>query len=507
MDKAFTVSEETTAMLSAEVPKSQAQRQAHGEAELAGNPAAQSENLSAGNRPSEALAKAIAQAQFLIAYVAKQGNIFDPALLNTLIRSKQLFDSGRFTIAEEVAFWLAYNELVKALKPVSIESLEESLPPPGSGKKWFGGFRQAPSAANRMVRRYRLLSAFSLVLILAAQVYWLIGSGVTGELEKIFAQREHADTELTQYRYEKELRADQADKAGDPSAMVQAKAEQDPTLLRLQKDYNFSNQLLNSHYGLLQKWNRVWEAMLFMEPFQGESTAYKTLEFETRQGRLREQLDRIKQRAVKKGGVVDATADVSAEDNIAQQLAQGNLSFEHDKARHRFFLNRISAGFALSALQIYLLPLLYGLLGAATYILRQLSIATREMTFTRNAGIHFRLRISLGALAGMSIGWFLSPEESSTLALSPFALSFLVGYNVEILFLLMDKFILSATKIIGDRTDENKPATPPEKKPVLEIAPPQPRAQGVAKTSHEAGLEAANRHQPLPNEIEGNGKP
>nr|VFK08784.1 MAG: hypothetical protein BECKLPF1236B_GA0070989_100429 [Candidatus Kentron sp. LPFa] len=474
------VAKETATSL-AGAPQQQAQRQPQTESELAGNPALQSQ-----------LARAIGQAQFLIAYVAREGRVFDPALLDTLIRSKQLFGSEQFTTEAEVAFWLAYNELVKELRPISVESLEESLPPPvDSTKRWLRSRRQPPSAASRMVRRYRLLSAFSLVLILVAQVYWLIGSGVSQELEKIFTQREGADVELTQYRYEKELRSIEQVSGAQPTT------DGDPTLIRLQKEYRFSNQLLDSHYGLLQKWNNIWGAMLFMEPFRGKNTEYNTLKFEAGQRRLRERLDRIEQRGAR-GGEMNAGADTAVRDELVMQLEEEHLAFEHDKARHRFFLNRISAGFALTALQVYLLPLLYGLLGAATYILRQLSIVTREMTFTRNAGIHFRLRISLGALAGMSIGWFLSPEDAATLALSPFALAFLVGYNVELLFLLMDKFIQSVAKIIESKLDENKATPPPsEKKPASKPAPEPAPVAAQTKASRE--VMAPTKPKAMPN--------
>ncbi|MBT8421008.1 MAG: hypothetical protein KJO08_09130 [Gammaproteobacteria bacterium] len=438
-------------------------------------------------KPTEDLASAINQAQFLIAYVAREGNVLDSDSLNTLIRSRQLFESGSFSTKDEVAFWLAYNELVRKLRPVSIESLEASLPPPVSNRRFLSPGHTL-SAASGMVRRYRLLSAFSLVFLLITQIYWLVGSEVSGKLEQTFAQRERAGAELTEYRYERNLKvSDETSTALEPIT-----PEQDPALARLKKHYNFLNQLLDTNYELLQRWNKIWGAMLFMESFQGKSTEYNTLKFEIEQRRLQEKLNRLEQRALENNKAKDtaggndnspdnagdnigndASDYLKNHDTIVSQLEQGHLGFAYDKARNRFLLNRISADFALSALQVYLLPLLYGLLGAATYILRQLSIATREMTFTRNAGIHFRLRISLGALAGMTIGWFLSPDDASALSLSPFALAFLVGYNVELLFLLMDKFIQSMTNTIGSESKEDKPTKPPLENRI-NTAPPEP---------------------------------
>ncbi len=56
------------------------------------------------------------------------------------------------------------------------------------------------------------------------------------------------------------------------------------------------------------------------------------------------------------------------------------------------------------------------------------------------------MRLSLGALAGMAIGWFLKPDDINFVSsLSPLAIAFLVGYNVDVLFTLMDSFIESLT--------------------------------------------------------------
>jgi hypothetical protein len=101
------------------------------------------------------------------------------------------------------------------------------------------------------------------------------------------------------------------------------------------------------------------------------------------------------------------------------------------------------AKFALMALQLYLLPLLYGLLGASTYTLRIISHEINTLTYSSESDIRYRSRFYLGALAGMAAGWFFTPETTPSIvkSLSPLALAFLAGYNVEVLFAVMDKFI------------------------------------------------------------------
>jgi len=52
------------------------------------------------------------------------------------------------------------------------------------------------------------------------------------------------------------------------------------------------------------------------------------------------------------------------------------------------------------------------------------------------------LRILLGVVAGLAIGWFFKPsgvEVNGVGLVSPFALAFVAGYSVELLFTAMDR--------------------------------------------------------------------
>ena len=60
----------------------------------------------------------------------------------------------------------------------------------------------------------------------------------------------------------------------------------------------------------------------------------------------------------------------------------------------RLLISQKTAQFVIYALQIYLLPILYGLLGAITYVLRTLAVQIRNFTYTTESDICFRLRMS-----------------------------------------------------------------------------------------------------------------
>lgn len=107
-------------------------------------------------------------------------------------------------------------------------------------------------------------------------------------------------------------------------------------------------------------------------------------------------------------------------------------------------LTAVAATHVLDILQFYILPLLYGWLGAMAFVIRTLSREARERTYRTENDLAYRLRIYLGVLSGLAIGWFFKPSETNGAEISslpPFALAFIAGYSVDLLFTLMDKLL------------------------------------------------------------------
>lgn len=104
-----------------------------------------------------------------------------------------------------------------------------------------------------------------------------------------------------------------------------------------------------------------------------------------------------------------------------------------------------SLTFELYIIQIYFLPLLYGFVGACAYILRSISNEIAAVTFSPNSNVRYRLRWQLGALSGLAIGWLASTPSGGGSNISQFALAFVAGYSVDLLFVLMDKIIATFT--------------------------------------------------------------
>ncbi|MCR5454543.1 MAG: hypothetical protein K6F33_06110 [Bacteroidales bacterium] len=117
-------------------------------------------------------------------------------------------------------------------------------------------------------------------------------------------------------------------------------------------------------------------------------------------------------------------------------------------------------GYAL-ILGIYILPLLYGLIGGLTYVLRELRSNVRKYTLDKESTIKYILRIILGAVAGMSVGLFWSDIENAqavgftSISLSPMLLAFIAGYCVEHVLGFIDKIIKNVFDNLLSKSNKN----------------------------------------------------
>jgi hypothetical protein len=103
----------------------------------------------------------------------------------------------------------------------------------------------------------------------------------------------------------------------------------------------------------------------------------------------------------------------------------------------------IIATFILNVMQSYVLPLLYGWVGATAYVMRRLISSVKERTYQNEHRVEYTLRTYLGILSGLAIGWFVGMNvgKEGIASLAPAAVSFLAGYSVEILFSVMDRLV------------------------------------------------------------------
>jgi len=349
---------------------------------------------------SPEIAQVINDGQRLIAYIARNGGAeLSADVTQIIVDAKYKLIREEWSAEVETVFLLNYDKLAKIVYPVTIESVNAVIPV-------LTGKSSKPTKAAYAVSWYRRYTLLALLLLLITQIYYLFGKELSGNLHYIFEQRENIQIQL-----DKEV----VPKEDDAPLSIQ--------LARL-------NQQLDANYKLLMHWNKLWS---FGGTFSGSMPTYFQTKYEMQ----------------KKAIYRDRVINQSLLDNL-------ELNRSLHQARMVFFENVLSANSVLKVLQGYILPLMYGLLGAFIFVLRSLLKEIKAITYTFSCEIRYRLRLTLGALGGMIIGWFLKPEEATALAsLSPMALAFLMGYNVDVLFTLMDKIIDSLKQAI-DKPGESK---------------------------------------------------
>lgn len=366
------------------------------------------------------LTQAVRDSRLLLTYAAQAGLKLDEQMLAILVNAQYRLDFDEWTNKDEADFWQAFSSLNTQIKPVTLESLKAvSLVDTHS---YRFRFLRLLNKAYRTAGLYIVLALLCMGILLVVQIYWLVGEKLSQELNK---QNQHAqqlslsDTANTTERNE-----------------LLMQVETTRTLLML--------------------WSKPWHRLLITDTDDEFAHSPAKQEFEADIAALQDALklavDRL---GTFKNFDGEATGRELSDlyqkkvDDLTEQLIRKNTEYAKDRNVYRFTEVEIKTIYVLHVLQQYVLPLLYGLLGAAAYVLRSLIQDIQTETYTGKSNMKYRVRIFLGALAGLVIGFFVIPEEMGGLStLPPLALSFLVGYNVEVLFLVMDRFIVMITKRI-----------------------------------------------------------
>ncbi|WP_156944012.1 hypothetical protein [Bradyrhizobium sp. Ec3.3] len=110
----------------------------------------------------------------------------------------------------------------------------------------------------------------------------------------------------------------------------------------------------------------------------------------------------------------------------------------------------------------FLLPVLYGMLGAIAFVLRRLSDENTAAVTARALKSRYSLRVPIGALSGLAAGWLLQPAGSVTASLSPFALAFVAGYSADLVFTAMDRIVAAFTSPQPAASSPPSPSGTPE---------------------------------------------
>lgn len=336
-----------------------------------------------------ALEQAIADAELLINYAGRFGVDVEYKVLRAIARARELFNRGQLRGEVAADFYQKFIALSKAVCPVTVRSLRSCIIEQESRTWIFLRCKETP--ADQALNRHRRWGFAGLLFLTVIQTYWVIGSFLTTNLPILSddeKQFEHAVEERARW-----TRNDVSQPTTQDTAVPQG-ADQ-------KREQAEESELKKEEQGMLR----------------GKSDTYLWL------------LDVWTAPGLKAAGFFDS---------IFQQP-------HGDHSASAAWKTGIVAKYILNILQTYVLPPLYGWLGAMAYVLRRLISEINARTYHSDSDTSYNLRIYLGVLAGLAIGWFVAPDNKAggnvLQALSPLALAFLAGYSVELLFSAMDRLL------------------------------------------------------------------
>ena len=157
---------------------------------------------------------------------------------------------------------------------------------------------------------------------------------------------------------------------------------------------------------------------------------------------------------------VTITPSPRASSQTSKPSGSSAKSIRHEMKQERISLITLSCSTIHRAVTATMMGCLQFNTKSSIYESWQLSREIGPCQYTPSVDINYRLHIPTGALAGLTISWF-ADVSASGFAVSGYAISFLVGYNVEVLFAMMDKSIsqLSGEKPAKPTPTTAKPAT------------------------------------------------
>jgi hypothetical protein len=399
--------------------------------------------MSAVGEDEYQFADSIAEAELLLAFAAERGVPIPPGDIDAILAIVRGPNGQPPAAGTESAFWAAFARLAKAVSPATVQSLKATNKNVGV-RTFLVGPKKSLPLPQEAVRRYRLWALGAVVTLLLVQTYAFVGTAI---LQSVMPLSERRDA----------LEAERVVKQEELTSRNVAAAT-DPDFLRIDGQLRTTKQDLTATFVILNGWNRIWQSVLSM----------------TGPRRIVHRLIGLfspSSASVPEGDALPQSPDINV-----SNISDGRLAI-------------FAADVALRSVQSFLLPLLFGWLGACAFILRRLSAEISNVTYSSVSEAAYRLRMPLGALAGMAIAWFVvlptAPIARTTPALPPStapakdahgnaiavatktsetgmgadaappsttgipllrtlsaaALAFLAGYSVELLFAMMDAII------------------------------------------------------------------
>ncbi len=343
----------------------------------------------------------------LIIFFLTSRSSLEEEYIETFTQLNCLDKDAKYSAEEEKKIWKLYDVLSDKIKPIDTDCLRASYPI--KERLEDGNTKRHPSTISKVVTLYTSITFMSLIILLVFHNYWVVGVKIHDQTLIVLENKKNFYRQL--------LSSNQVKHVGEEFILnVNCKDDSCKEIKNIQQRWIDEDQRFDEHYRLLREWNTYWEKIclhlgLSDKLLKGARSKYEMYVYQEKM--QNKKISEKEKRAI--------------ENNHRLEIAMSER-----------YINIFSASFVLNILEKYILPLFYGYLGSSIFILRQLYIHFKEITFSLKIRSRYRLRLWTGTLSGLIITMLFKDNIGG---ISLFTLAFLTGYNVDILFSFMDKTI------------------------------------------------------------------
>lgn len=353
----------------------------------------------------ERLQPLVSNAQRLMGFAASNGKRIEEDVRNTLVACADAVAKGAPTVETEQEFLKAYGELTTATLPVTADTLDASEMKRASVSELLSSRSFSSAWGGLKLGRFVHASVFGALLIIAgiSLNYFTVGASMLERYQSL--------VERQRLQYEEVVKSEANAKVLRDA--MQGQSAKDPTLTATeQQKVTEANRIFGANVRRLEEIteersvlpSRLWAWA--MQPCQSEANA-----------------------------VFGWTLCSSMDSQSSKPAGQVEML-----EAARVVASRASG--------LYL-PLLMGLLGAYAFVLRKMTKEISENSLARASALQHIVRLALGALAGFASSFLLTPElvgGAQIKSLSSWAIAFIAGYGIELVFAFMDRIISAFTE-------------------------------------------------------------
>lgn len=347
---------------------------------------------------SELVKDALKNAELVLYHISEMGIDSHREDIEVITKAKEKLEINEWSSDLEVRFWMAYRNLTDMLKPISVDSLRASqetiIKSPNIFQRFFK-LKIKNSLSLKVVRFYTFFAVITMLLMLVMHIYFSIG---TIRLNRI----QSADERIVSIQSQ----LDEMDLMMGASSNLSVQQKGD----RLHSELFEVNTERNSNISLLGDWVNFIEHFFLI----GKKDV----------------------QVVPQSQVVETPSEPGPPTSpvAPEQILNKNIEIIQQAQNYVLIIG------------LYILPLFYGLLGALTYVLRDLSNQTMKMQYKKENNINHILRLILGTIAGLAVGVFwgdIKQQENFIIirSLGPLIVAYLSGLTVEYVFSAIEKWI------------------------------------------------------------------